>query len=63
MKILTTKTKIVIQVVGILTAEAIGELTDIDEFEDKIDPDIERPVGQPGLRMKDSQGKEFSLEN
>jgi hypothetical protein len=46
-----------------LTAEAIGELTDIDEFEDKIDPDVERPVQQPGLKMKDSQGKEFSLEN
>jgi len=27
-----------------LKAESIGELTDIDEFEDKIDPDVERPV-------------------
>jgi len=44
-------------------AESIGELTDIDEFEDKIDPDMEQSVGQPGLRMRDSNGQEFSLEN
>ena len=37
-----------------LNVEIIGELTDIDEFEDKIDPDMERPVQQSGLRMKDS---------
>jgi len=46
-----------------LKAKSIGDLTDIDEFEDKIDPDMERPVGQPGLKMKDSSGQEFSLEN
>ena len=46
-----------------LNVEAIGELTDIDEFEDKMDPDLERQVGQPGLKMRDSNGQEFSLEN
>ena len=46
-----------------LKAESIGELTDIDEFEDKIDPDLEGQVAPPGLRMKDSNGQEFSLEN
>jgi len=44
-------------------SENNGELTDIDEFEDKIDPDMERPVQQSGLRMKDSNWQEFSLEN
>jgi len=34
-----------------------------EKFEDKIDPEMERPVGQPVLQMRNLQGQEFSLEN
>jgi len=46
-----------------LNVEAIGELTNIDEFENKIDPDMVRPTQQPGLQTKNSSRQEFSLEN
>jgi hypothetical protein len=47
-----------------LSLEAIGELTDIDEFEDKIDPDMERPdPNRRGFSFKDSEGEEIMMEN
>jgi hypothetical protein len=45
-----------------LTDEAIGELLNIDEFADKVDPDIPRNQGN-GIRLTDGDGNPFNMEN
>jgi hypothetical protein len=46
-----------------LTDEAIGELLNIDEFADKVDPDEPRNQGGNGIRFTDENGKPFNMEN
>ena len=45
-----------------LTAEAIGELLNIDEFADKVDPDLPRGMGK-GINLTDGDGNPFNMEN
>jgi hypothetical protein len=45
-----------------LKDEAVGELLNIDEFADKVDPDQERPNGN-GVRFTDSNGNPITMEN
>ena len=45
-----------------LTDEAIGELLNIDEFADKVNPDEPRIQGN-GIKLTNNNGEEFRMEN